>query len=270
MYDPNSPFLKPRAPLAPGQKSDVALYRLRQAVLWCEVPAGEIVAEAGLAARFGLARAAVRVALHHLAAEGLVAPQARQGWRVRAVTGALAGHVLAARRQVEPALAEVALGAADLAQVERIAAVVAATRGRAATLEFRRQALRELDDLLLARINPLLGRFLAGLLDQSDRIVRHLESRGTARFEHDATPALAAALAGQDRAGVTAARLAALDALERFVVRHLLADPHPLAAAATAAPQSPSLAAGPVPGREDHRPAARRAAADLPTGTGED
>ena len=62
-----------------------AIRRLRTALVRCEIEPGQFVAEQEIAERFGLGRAAVRVALTALEVAGLVTRRPRQGWRAEPI-----------------------------------------------------------------------------------------------------------------------------------------------------------------------------------------
>ncbi|GGK45060.1 GntR family transcriptional regulator [Salinarimonas ramus] len=107
MLDKDSPF----AVVTPGpprsdKLGDLALATLRTAILACDPAPGSIVTEADLARRFGLGLAATRAALARLSAIGWIEAQPRRGWQVLPVSGAHLADLLAARRLLEPVLAE--------------------------------------------------------------------------------------------------------------------------------------------------------------------
>lgn len=227
MLDRSSQFLRTHALPGPQSKVLFTERRLRDAILWCEVAPGELVSEAALGARFNLARAATRAALAKLAGEGLVQPVARKGWRVRAITGALIGDLVAARRLAEPVLAEATLGAAELRHLDDLVSMIHALRRQTdpQSLLTARQHERALVAIVAGHANVFLQRWLHELWDHSDRVVRFFEGRGAAGLPVPDPAPLAAALASGDRDGVRAQRLAAVDAFELFVARGLLSDP---------------------------------------------
>lgn len=261
MYDRSSPFLA--SPVPPGSKVDFAGQRLRDAVLWCELEPGEKVSEGAVCARFGLARAATRTALARLAGEGLVEALPRKGWRIRPVTAALIGDLVAARRLAEPTLARVALGDADRRRLDELAAVIAALAGRtdATSLTAARQYERELLDRLAARGNLWIAGWLRQAWDHGARVVhfleRHAGSRPGGRLPVADRGALVAALARGDRAAAEAALEAAIAAYEAFVTARVLALPAELAVgrppAGAPTTTSPRTAAG-RPGRSGGAP----------------
>jgi len=240
MYDRSSPFLSKASPLEPKRKNDFAEERLRSAILWCELEPGEMVSELQLVERFSLGRAAARAALLRLAADGLVQSHARHGWQVQPLSGALIGQVIEARRLVEPVMAEARLDAKDLAFCEERAAIIASLDGQhePEAVNARRQYCRDLDEFVLARLNPLVRGFLQSLWDQSERIVRFLERRDGPRFSSKTAQDLVSALGAADRDAILAARAAEIDGFEVFAVRHLLNDTGGLRAAARTAPAS--------------------------------
>jgi len=250
MFDRSSPFLHKAKPLEPKRKNDFAEERLRSAILWCELEPGEVVSEVQLVERFSLGRAATRAALLRLAADGLVQSQARHGWQVQPISGALIGQVIAARRLVEPVMAEAKLDAKARTFCEERAAIIASLDGQSEVeaVNARRQYCRDLDEFVLSKLNPLVRRFLQSLWDQSERIVRFLEHRGEPRFGSKAAQMLVAALAAEDRDAVLRARTAEIDAFESFVVRHLLNDSGTLG---TAMPSVAPDSAGPRNTRND-------------------
>ncbi|MHB1111300.1 MAG: GntR family transcriptional regulator [Devosia sp.] len=224
MYDPSSPFRRklPRH----RQKKAFAEQRLREAILWCELNPGETVTEVDLVDRFGIGRAAVRVALARLASLGLVQPIPRAGWRVQPMSGALIGQVIAARRLVEPALCEVLVTQEVRARCNQLVAVIEAMGGRETpeALLSSRTYSREVGDILLAHINPLLASFLGDLWDQSDRIIRFFERRNGPRFNTPELRTLLDAIFAQDIPAVRGFCAREIDRLESFVAARLLHD----------------------------------------------
>jgi DNA-binding FadR family transcriptional regulator len=79
------------SPRLPGADPQIAqaVRRLRIALVRCEIEPGQFVAEQEIAERFGLGRAAVRVALTALEVAGLVTRRPRQGWRAAPITDEL-------------------------------------------------------------------------------------------------------------------------------------------------------------------------------------
>lgn len=226
MYDPNSPFGRGTKLPQPGQKKAFAEQRLRDAILWCELDPGETVAEADLADRFGIGRAAVRAALAVMAAEGLVTPIPRAGWRVQAMSGALIGHVIMARRQVEPVLQEIVIPSQIRTHCNNLVAMIEALNPSdtpEAQLS-RRGYGRELGDILLLHINPLLAGFLAQLWDQSDRIIRFFERRNGPRFGTPDYRALLDAVFARDKPAVAGFCAREIDRFEAFIAARLLRD----------------------------------------------
>lgn len=170
MYDKQSPFLnRPAAPGAGLQRAGAAA-RLCEAIVSCELPPGMRVSEAGLAERFGFGKAAVRAALSHLEASGLVAAQPRSGWAVTPLCGAEFAAVVDARRVAEAGFARLGPQPEAMARLAPIAAVADATAAagdRAGALRAERQWRDQLAGLL---DNAILRRWLAEAWDRSHRI----------------------------------------------------------------------------------------------------
>ncbi len=194
------------SPRLPGADPQIAqaVRRLRTALVRCEIEPGQFVAEQEIAERFGLGRAAVRVALTALEVVGLVARRPRQGWRAAPITEDLLRAVAAGRLRLEPALSEVTLSAADRSRLDQLSGIVAALGDRSdrqAVLTVR-PADRQIRDALAARTDELTRRWLAELWDQRDRIVTALEHAGVVVPSADRTP-LITALAAGDRAAAS-------------------------------------------------------------------
>lgn len=224
MLDRWSYFLCNKPLPGPEPKAVFAERRLREAILWCEIEPGAVVSEDMLVKRLGLARAATRAALARLAGEGLVQAIPRRGWRVQAMTGALIGELIAARRSTEPALAELSFTAAEITRMRELACIVeaAAQQDDPRSMATARQYERELLTLMAGRANMFQQRWLHELWDHTERVVRFFEGTGAARLPmQDAAPLVAAAAAG-DRDGVLAQRTATIEAFERFVSLCLL------------------------------------------------
>ncbi|WP_102107634.1 GntR family transcriptional regulator [Oceaniglobus roseus] len=235
MYDPSSPLLRSAvgagAPPAPEAKARFAEDRLLDAVIWCEIRPGATVTEADVMERFGLTRAAARAGLARLGYDGWAQPQARAGWQVLPVTGALIGHVLQARRSVEPALADATLNDRALKEVAQIAAILTALRGRpeAAAVATHRSYVDRIDGLLLGAINPFTARHLRKLWHHSARITRFLEDAEAGVLFHRVNVlALAEAILAGDRAAIAESRLNLIASQEAFFLRQLLKSDAPL------------------------------------------
>jgi DNA-binding GntR family transcriptional regulator len=196
MLDATSPFVT--APTAEA-RLDVALRRLRIAIVSCELVPGDFVHEAALADRFGLGRAGVRVALTELAAARFVSRHARQGWQIAPIDGALIRAVIDGRRRLEPALATHTPPEPALAMATALLGMVQSVSGRheLAALATGRATERQLRNLLAAGAGLFAGDWLAQIWDHSDRILRMLDLAG-----HPVPPAdlgeLVAALAAGD------------------------------------------------------------------------
>ncbi|HKS15570.1 MAG TPA: GntR family transcriptional regulator [Pseudomonas sp.] len=217
MLDTNSPFLStPHRDVEP--KADFALKRLRHALLSCELRPGEEHSEAQIAERFALGRAAVRMSLTTLAAEGLIAAHARRGWRVTPVSGAAIGELIQARRALEPVLAQVRLNPEEKQQAESLSQMIEALGGREdrQSLMTARSAERQLLELLAAKRGGLLQRWLLDAWNQAARIVNFFD-QVQVHYQPDSRHALLSALASGDE---TAARTALFDNIEHYQ-RHI-------------------------------------------------
>lgn len=227
MYDPSSPFTRSETPFKPGQKSDFAEERLRAAIQWCELEPGEMVAEQDLVSRFGLGRAGTRAALGRLAACGLVEAIPRAGWRIQPISGALIGHVIEARKLAEPMLKHAEATSQQKARYRELLDILGVLGGHQdedEILSSSRQYEREALDMALTGVNPLVGRFLADLRDQSDRIVRFLEKKGGRPFPVGNIPDLLQAVIAGDSEAIVRQRLAEVGRFETFVIACLLRD----------------------------------------------
>ncbi|WP_428927004.1 hypothetical protein [Marinibacterium sp. SX1] len=236
MYDPSSPLLRsgaaPGGVPQPDAKARFAEDRLLDAVVWCEVTPGETITEADVMERFGLTRAAARAALTRLGYDGWAQPLARLGWQVAPVTGALIGEVLAARRIAEPALARAVLSQAQRDEVARIGAMLDAVsrQGETGAVVTFRHFVDEIDGTLLGAIDTFTARHLRKLWHHSARITRHLEDATSGHvFQRNDIFDLVRAVTTGDGDGITAARLALIDAQERFFMRQLLKSDTPIA-----------------------------------------
>jgi len=232
MLDRSSYFLSTKALPGPEPKAVFAERRLREAILWCEIEPGAVVSEDALVKQFGLARAATRAALARLAAEELVQPIARKGWRVQPMTGALIGELIAARRFAEPALADIQFTAAEIKRMREIVAVIQAAarhddpQSRATSREYERELLT----LMAGRANTFQQRWLHELWNHSERVVRFFEGSGAAPLPVGDPAPLVAAAAANDRTALLAQRAAAIDSFERFAGKCLLSHPGELSA----------------------------------------
>lgn len=227
MFDPASPFIGKIDPLQPSQKTSFAEDRLKIAVQSCELAPGSISTEAQISDRFGLGRAAVRVALARLSALGLVHPIPRAGWKVLPVTGALIGDIISARRQVEPCLAEVRPDTAAIARMDELAEMIDVLDGQGdpGAMATRRAYERELLDTLADAVgNRLMAHFLSGLWDHSERILRFLETPTSQPFATQQARALTQAAAAGDGKQIVALRMSDIAAFQEYAVAGLMRD----------------------------------------------
>ena len=170
MFDRQSPFLGQSAAPGAGLQRSGAVARLREAIVSCELPPGLRVSEADLAARFGFGKAAVRAALAHLEAAGLVKAQPRSGWAVTPLNGPELAAVVDARRVAESGFARLGPMSDAIAILAASAAAADATAvagDRASALRTERQWRDQLASLL---DNAIVRRWLAEAWDRSERI----------------------------------------------------------------------------------------------------
>ncbi|MDO6668860.1 GntR family transcriptional regulator [Paracoccus sp. 1_MG-2023] len=215
---------------SPDAKSRFAEDRMLAATIWCEIAPGDVITEADAMERFGLSRAAARAGLMRLGFDGWASPKARMGWEVLPITGQLIGDVLSARRIVEPGLAQVRLSDAALTEMERIHAILKALSQAADVnaVSAIRHHVDQVDGLLLGAINPFTARHLRKLWHHSARITHFLEGDSGTLFRRDDVSDLVAAVLQGDVAGIKAARLALIDAQERYFLHQLLRNDAPL------------------------------------------
>lgn len=226
MYDRNSPFTAKLSVLEPRQKTEFAEDRLMQAILWCELAPGSTATEVELAERFGLGRAATRAALAKLSAFGLMHAIPRLGWRVLPMSGALIGQVISARRLAEPALGEAVLSQEALSSASSLAHMISIIGDRVedGSLLTRRGYERDLMEIMLAGVNPIVAGFLSSLWAQSDRIIRFLELGGAAPYGAMDAGALVEAYRAGDAQAVCAVRTREIEKFQSFVSLALLND----------------------------------------------
>ncbi len=200
------------------------------AAIWCEIAPGDVITEADAMERFGLSRAAARAGLMRLGFDGWASPKARMGWEVLPITGQLIGDVLSARRIVEPGLAHVRLSDEALSEVEQIHAILTALSlgGDDSAVSAIRHHVDQIDGLLLGAINPFTARHLRKLWHHSARITHFLEGDSGTLFRRDDVSDLVAAVLQGDAAGIGRARLALIDAQERYFLHQLLRNDAPL------------------------------------------
>jgi DNA-binding GntR family transcriptional regulator len=66
--------------------ADAAHAAIKRAIIRCELTPGQVVTEGELAARYGVGKAAVRLAFNRLQQDGLVQSLGRQGYRIAPIT----------------------------------------------------------------------------------------------------------------------------------------------------------------------------------------
>ncbi|HYF55796.1 MAG TPA: GntR family transcriptional regulator [Salinarimonas sp.] len=241
MFDPASPFVTTSGSegLPPGAESmnAVAYKRLRQAVVQLDLKPGHRVTEAELADRYGLGRASVRTALIRLSVVGLVEAQARHGWLVATVTGALVGEIVAARRALEPSLTEVRLSEGLTGKVETLVAMNRALSGqRGQALATARINDRQILALLASRLDRFHCRWLAEVWDHTDRVVNHFHAT-THPWQPPDRDGLVHAIVAGDANAVRCEVEAAIAAFEAWVTRAVLRAPVSLSLPAPRVPR---------------------------------
>lgn len=227
MFDPDSPLRPgggqaPVLPQAPAQ-ARFAEDRLRLAVLWCEIAPGATVTEAEVMARFGLTRAAARVALAQLGHEGWALAHPRAGWEILPVTGRLIGQVLAARRLIEPgALAELLLAPQQQARLSTLARMIEAVQrqGDPAARSTLTGFVQEIETILLGGTDPFTAGHLRQLWQHAQRIARHLGVDGPPCAA--GTPALIAAILAGQRETVPTLAAARIDTWQELCLHEML------------------------------------------------
>ncbi|MFJ8754221.1 GntR family transcriptional regulator [Streptomyces sp. NPDC102441] len=110
-------------PTSGEQARQLALTRLRQAILRGEMAPAQRLVENELAEQFGVTRASVRAALIELESEGLVERIRNRGSRVRVVSVDEAVAITECRMALEGLCAAKAAVAADSEQLDRLAEV---------------------------------------------------------------------------------------------------------------------------------------------------
>jgi DNA-binding GntR family transcriptional regulator len=229
MLDTSSPLAQSLAP-AGEAKNIFALKRLRRAIIACELKPGAAVSEREIAERYGLGRAATRVALTTLASEGFVTAQARHGWRVLPVSGALVGHVLSARHAIEPMLATIALSPAEAAALYGNVNLVAAIRERSdhQSVMTARVTDRQIMDQLAAHAGGFVGRWLGQIWNHVERIAAFFDGED-GHFHAADRARLIEALAARNTAAARTEIEREIARFKDFATDRLLRDPAALA-----------------------------------------
>ena len=114
----------PSRKLAASAKSrplaELAYQRLRGEIIQCKLSPGSQVTEGGICDQFRLGKASVRAALARLSQEGLVRAVPRQGYVIAPITLKSVQEMYELRLVIEPALARMAVGRIDVAQLRRL------------------------------------------------------------------------------------------------------------------------------------------------------
>lgn len=189
---------------------------LRRAIIECELPPGAEITESGLTVRFGLGKAAVRVALARLHQEELVTPMPRRGHRIAPITMRRVLDTFALRTLLEAEAARLACGRADIERMREMDSVCAGGYDPADRTSIARYLAANADlhvEVARGSGNERLTRMLRQLLDDTERIL-HLAVRihpNSVEIHHDHTE-LIEVLTGdspEHAASVSAAQVAA-------------------------------------------------------------
>ena len=182
--------------------ADERIYQeLFDAIIDRRVPPGTSLPEDTLAGAFGVSRTVVRKALLRLGHEKLVELRPNRGAVVARPSVEEARQVFEARRVVEAAIVEAAVGRArdgDLATLrERLAEELAAERSgdRRAQLRLSGDFHRRLAGLAG---NPVLAEFLGELISRTSLILALYEAPGAVPCSHGEHTAVLEAVANRD------------------------------------------------------------------------
>ncbi len=147
--------------------------RLRHAIVRLELEPGSPVSEAGLVARFGFSKAAVRAALARLRAEGLVLSEPRRGHRIAPLTVRDVREIYDLRLLLEPPAAAAAAGRLAPEELARLRSLSAAELDLddPASAERFLEANRAVHvSVARAAGNRRRAELVARLLDDSERV----------------------------------------------------------------------------------------------------
>lgn len=109
---------RPRAKVL--RQSDLAYEKIQRAIARCELIPGTTVSETELEKRFRLQRAGTRTALERLAAQGLVQPIHRRGYRIKPITLRDLNDLFQLREIIERAAVRIAAGRVDEVSLRRL------------------------------------------------------------------------------------------------------------------------------------------------------
>ena len=161
-----------RTPREPASGA-AAHARLRHAIVRLELEPGSPVSEAGLVARFGFSKAAVRAALARLRAEGLVLAEPRRGHRIAPLTVRDVREIYDLRLLLEPSAAAEAAGRIAPEELARLRALSAAELDLddpASTERFLEANRAVHVSVARAAGNRRRAELVARLLDDSERV----------------------------------------------------------------------------------------------------
>ena len=195
--------------------------RIFHAILAHRLPAGTKLAESALCDAFAASRATVRRALLMLAERGTVTLHPNRGAFVASPSPAEARAVFEARRVIEATVAANAARSAAAADLAQLRAQLA-REARAHHDGNRNEAIRLSGEFHVALAdcagNPVLARFVAGLVARTSLIIGLFGGSAPTLCRSDEHAAILAALAHHDGAAATRLMLAHLGQIEGELV----------------------------------------------------
>jgi DNA-binding GntR family transcriptional regulator len=175
---------------------------LKEEILRVERRPGDMLAEADLAARFGVSKTPVREALRLLAQDGWVVVLPRKGYLIRPLRLDDVREIFAIRAMIEPTVAAQAAKSAEAADVERLRALVDEQADAVGDAERAFLAARRFHiGLVEISGNRRMSRIVVELLDEVRRLhslLPSVDSHLTSQEELQAHRGLVEALAAGD------------------------------------------------------------------------
>jgi len=146
--------------------AEKAYASLKQDILSCTLPPGEVINEKALAARLGTSKTPIRHAINKLAADGFVEVFPRQGTIVKHITIRDIKNVYLVRELTEPGASALAASRADDADIERLETLDEQLVNSAAeSIDLEQHAAFHVAVAEITRV-PQLITIIAGLHDQ--------------------------------------------------------------------------------------------------------
>jgi DNA-binding GntR family transcriptional regulator len=172
---------------------------LKEEILRVERSPGDMLAEADLAARYGVSKTPVREALRLLARDGWVVVLPRKGYLIRPLKLEDVREIFSVRRMLEPNAAAQAAGIARADDIARLEALVHEQAAAEDDLDRALTAARQFHIAVAAMTgNSRLSDILVGLLDEVRRlhfllpnVESHITSREELRAHRDLVDAFA-------------------------------------------------------------------------------